>query len=65
VLYLVDEFRIDLPIRPLLPGDMLGPDRMPDIHMLDFSPAIDQDGFRLALQKFMGGTGIEVVHGYI
>lgn len=64
-LHLAGEFRIDLPVRGLLPGDMLGTDRMPDVHMFDLGTAIDQQGARLPLQECMGGNGVEVIHRHI
>ena len=51
------------PLRRFLPGHMLGADRVPDVHMLDFRPAIDQNRFRMAFQKSMGGERIKVLHG--
>jgi hypothetical protein len=38
---------------------------MPDVHVLDFSPAIDQNGFRPLLEKLVGGTGVKVAHEQI
>jgi hypothetical protein len=49
--HLGGELRVDLPIRRLLPGDMLGADRMADVHVLDFGPAIDQHGLRVACRN--------------
>ncbi len=64
-LYLGGEFRVDLPIRRFLPGHMLGPDRMADIHMLDFGTTIDKNSLRMGLQEGMGGAGIKVLHRFI
>ena len=61
-LHIDGEMRIDLPVRRLLPGDMLGADRMTDIHVLDLRAAIDQDGCWRLLQEGMGGKGIEMLH---
>ena len=36
---------------------MLGTGRMADIHVLDFRPAIDQNGLRVVVQKIVGGLG--------
>ena len=64
-LYLGGEFRVDLPIRRFLPGHMLGPDRMANIHMLDFGTTIDKNSLRMGLQEGMGGAGIKVLHRFI
>ena len=63
--HLGGELRIDFPIRPLLPGDMLGTGRMADVHVLDFRPAIDQNGLRVVVQKIVGGLGVEMLHRHI
>lgn len=62
-LHVVGKMRIDFPIRRFLPGHMLGADRMTDVHVLDFRPAINQHGIRRLLQKGMSGKGIEMLHG--
>lgn len=59
------EFRVDLPIRRFLPGHMLGPDRMTDVHMLDFGTAIDKNSLRMGLQEGMGGARVKVLHRFI
>lgn len=63
--HLVGKARIDFPVRPVLPGDVLGTDRMADIHVLDLGPAIDENGLRVGLQESMGGKGIKMLHGHI
>lgn len=62
---LAGKFRIDFPIRRFLPGHMLGTDRMADIHMFDFRPAIDQHRLGMSQQESMGGAGIEMLHGLV
>ena len=63
--HLVGKARIDLPVRPVLPGDMLGTHRMADIHVLDLGPAIDEDSLGVGEQKGMSGKGIQMLHGHI
>jgi hypothetical protein len=38
---------------------------MPDIHVFDFRPAIDQHGPWRLLQKLVGGAGIKMLHRHI
>ena len=59
---LAGELGIDVPVRRLLPGNMLGANRMTDVHVLDFSPAVDQHGLRIGFQKSVCGEGIKVLH---
>ena len=63
--HLVGKARIDFPVRPVLPGDMLGTHRMADIHVLDLGPAIDEDSLGVGEQKGMSGKGIQMLHGHI
>lgn len=63
--HLVGKVRIDFPVRPILPSDMLGTHRMTNVHVLDLCPAIDKGGLRVSLQESMGGKGIKVLHGHI
>ena len=63
--HLVGKARIDFPVRPVLPGDMLGTHRMADIHVLDLGPAIDEDSLGMGKQKGMSGKGVKVLHGHI
>ena len=60
---LLGKIGIDLPIRGLLPSHMLGTHRVTDIHMFDFSPAIDQNGLGRLLQELMSGERVKVLHG--
>jgi hypothetical protein len=62
---LLGKLRIDLPIGPFLPCHMLGTNRMADIHVLDFSPAIDEHCVRIFLKQCMGGQRVEMLHGHI
>jgi hypothetical protein len=62
---LVGKRRVDLPVRAFLPRNMLGASRVPDIHVLDFRPAINQHGRRVCLKQGVGGKGIEVLHRHI
>ena len=62
---LVGKRRVDFPIRPFLPSDVLGTHWMTDVHMLGFCPAIDQHGVGPLLQKGIRGAGVEVLHRYI
>jgi hypothetical protein len=62
---LVGERRVDLPIQPFLPGNVLGTYRMTDVHMLGFCPTIDQHGVSPLLKKGIRGAGGEVLHRYI
>jgi hypothetical protein len=39
------------------------PDRVANVHVFDFRPAIDQHGARMGLQISMGGLRVEVLHG--
>ena len=64
-LYLVGKSRVNLPIQPFLPGNVLGTHRMTNIHMLGFCPAIDQHGVSPLLKKGIRGAGVEVLHRYI
>ena len=50
LLHLVDKFRIDLPVRPILPGHVLGTQRMANIHELDFGPTVDEHGLGILLK---------------
>lgn len=63
--HLVGKARIDFPVRPVLPCDMLGTHRMTNVHVLDLCPAIDENGLRVGLQESMGGKGIKMLHGHI
>lgn len=63
--HLVGKTRVDFPVRPVLPGDVLGADRMADIHVLDLGPAIDEDSLWVGEQKGMSGKGIQMLHGHI
>ena len=63
--HLVGKARIDFPVRPVLPGDVLGTHRMADIHVLDLGPAIDEDSLGMGEQKGMSGKGIQMLHGHI
>ena len=63
--HLVGKARIDFPVRPVLPGDVLGADRMADIHVLDLGPAIDEDSLGMGEQKGMSGKGVQMLHGHI
>lgn len=63
--HLAGEFRVDLPIRRLLPGHMLGPDRMANVHVFDFGPAIKEQRLWIGLQEGMSGNGIEMLHWLI
>lgn len=56
------ELRIDLPVRRLLPGDVLGTDGMTDIHELDLGAAIDQQRPGVNLEEGVGGGRIEMFH---
>ena len=60
---LAGKLGINLPVRHFLPGHMLGTDRMADVHVLDFRPAIDEYGLRRLLEEIMGGLWIEMQHG--
>ena len=60
--HLIDEFRVDVPVRRFLPGHMFGANRVADIHMLDFRPAIDQHCARMGLQEFVSGYGGKMLH---
>ena len=63
--HLVGKTRIDFPVRPVLPGDMLGTHRMADIHVLDLGPAIDEDSLGMGEQKGMSGKRVKMLHGHI
>ena len=63
--HLVGKARIDFPVRPVLPGDMLGTHRMADIHVLDLGPAIDEDSLGMGEQKGMSGKGVQMLHRHI
>lgn len=58
----IDKVRLDQPVRRLLPGNMLGAQRMPDIEVLDPGPAIDENSIRLAQEQIVSGAGVEVLH---
>lgn len=60
---LAGKLGVDFPIRCFLPGHVLGADRMADVHVFDFRPAIDEYGLRRLLEKIMGGLWIEMLHG--
>ena len=63
--HLVGKTRIDFPVRPVLPGDVLGTHRMADIHVLDLGPAIDEDSLGMGEQKGMSGKRVKMLHGHI
>ena len=63
--HLVGKTRIDFPVRPILPGDVLGTHRMADIHVLDLGPAIDEDSLGMGEQKGMSGKRVKMLHGHI
>lgn len=63
--HLVGKARIYFPVRPVLPGDMLGTHRMADIHVLDLGPAIDEDSLGMGEQKGMSGKGVQMLHRHI
>ena len=63
--HLVGKARIDFPVRPILPGDVLGTHRMADIHVLDLGPAIDEDSLGMGEQESMSGKGVQMLHGHI
>ena len=63
--HLVGKTRIDFPVRPVLPGDVLGTHRMADIHVLDLCPAIDEDSLGMGEQKGMSGKRVKMLHGHI
>ena len=63
--HLVGKTRIDFPVRPILPGDVLGTHRMADIHVLDLGPAIDEDSLGVGEQKGMSGKRVKMLHGHI
>ena len=63
--HLVGKTRIDFPVRPVLPSDVLGADRMADIHVLDLGPAIDEDSLGMGKQKGMSGKRVKMLHGHI
>ena len=63
--HLVGKARIDFPVRPVLPGDVLGTHRMADIHVLDLGPAIDEDSLGMGEQERMSGKGVKMLHGHI
>ena len=63
--HLVGKTRIDFPVRPVLPGDVLGTHRMADIHVLDLGPAIDEDSLGVGEQKGMSGKRVKMLHGHI
>lgn len=60
---LLGKIRINLPIRGLLPSHVFGTNRVTDVHMFDFSPAIDQNSLGKLLQELMGGEWVKVLHG--
>lgn len=64
-LHLVREPGINLPVGSLLPGHMLGADRMADIHVLDLGSTVNQHGMRLPLQERVGCYGVEMIHRHI
>ena len=63
--HLVGKTRIDFPVRPVLPSDVLGADRMADIHVLDLGPAIDEDSLGMGEQKSLSGKRVKMLHGHI
>ena len=63
--HLVGKARIAFPVRPVLPGDVLGTHRMADIHVLDLGPAIDEDSLGMGEQKSLSGKGVKMLHGHI
>jgi hypothetical protein len=62
LLHLPDEVRIDLPIGPVVPCDVMGADRMADEEILHFAAAIDEDGRRILVQEFNRFGGLQVLH---
>ena len=50
-LHLPDEMRVDLPVGPVVPGDVVRADRVADEEVLHLRPAVDEDGRRVLVQE--------------
>jgi len=62
LLHLADEMRVDLPVRPVVPGDMQSTGRMADEKEFHLAAAIDEQGFRIVVQELGGFFGGQVFH---
>ena len=48
---LTDELRVDLPVRAIIPADMMGANRMTDEQVFHLAAAVDKQGIRLTGKK--------------
>ena len=60
-LHLPDEMRIDVPIRTVVPGDVLRAHRMADEEEFHFAAAVDEDCLRIGVEK---GEGFAPASGF-
>src|SRR5215467_8751320 len=62
LLHLTDEVRIDLPIRSVVPSDVMRTHRVSDEEILHLAAAVDEDRGRIVVQKLQGFLGFEMLH---
>ena len=60
--YLAHEVRIDVPVGPVIPGDVQRADRMADEQILHLAATVDEQGVRTGMQECVRLAGFEVVH---
>jgi len=62
LLDLTDEMRVDLPVGPVIPGDVQRTGRMPDEQVLHLAAAIHEERLRRVVQEFERLTRREMLH---
>ena len=65
LLHLPDEVRVDVPVRAVVPGDVLRALRMADEQVFHLAAAVDEDGSWILLQELLCFGGLQVLHGGI
>ena len=63
LLHLAHEMRIDVPVGPIVPCDVMRADRMADEEILHLAAAIDEDGGRVVVKELYGLGRFQVLHG--
>jgi hypothetical protein len=60
--HLADEVRIDLPVRTVVPSDVMRADRVADEQVLHLAAAVDEHRLRVLVQELVGFLGLQVFH---
>src|SRR5258708_16208720 len=63
LLHLPDEMRVDVPVRAVVPRDVLRADRMADEEILHLAAAVDEDRLRIGMEEVEGFLGLHALHG--